>query len=289
MLARGRAASATGWSHGTGHMVRCRPATQWNTVVGFAQVGGRRCFMAHPDRGSCVRLSGDSVWANTYPRCHRYSFRRWTEQLTHHRLRRRCELPNCRCGPRSLAVTVNYCRTGSSIPNAISRGLPVALTSVCPPRLRWILCFRVSAFSLPDRRRRLARRSHWRFGIGAATTRANRAFGSAAGPGRARPRGSFGVDLSRTVGWFASLCPVHLDPGSVDLAEALSGGAALGQVLKQIKKQLRCLPDKGIGYSLLRYFNPATAPIPAFPPLSNRFTYLGQVSASANSTLDPVL
>ena len=33
------------------------------------------------------------------------------------------------------------------------------------------------------------------------------------------------VDLSRTVGWFTSLFPVRLDPGALDLDEALAGGA----------------------------------------------------------------
>ena len=32
------------------------------------------------------------------------------------------------------------------------------------------------------------------------------------------------VDLTRTVGWFTSLYPVRLDPGALDLEEALSGG-----------------------------------------------------------------
>ena len=35
------------------------------------------------------------------------------------------------------------------------------------------------------------------------------------------------IDLTRTVGWFTSLYPVRLDPGPLDLEEALSGGAAL--------------------------------------------------------------
>ena len=40
------------------------------------------------------------------------------------------------------------------------------------------------------------------------------------------------VDLSRTVGWFTSLFPVRLDPGALDLDEALAGGPALGRALK---------------------------------------------------------
>ena len=67
------------------------------------------------------------------------------------------------------------------------------------------------------------------------------------------------VDLSRTVGWFTSLFPVRLDPGALDLDEALAGGPALGRALKSIKEQLRALPDNGLGYGLLRYLNPQTA------------------------------
>ena len=65
------------------------------------------------------------------------------------------------------------------------------------------------------------------------------------------------VDLSRTVGWFTSLYPVRLDPGAIDLAEAMAGGAALGRAVKSIKEQLRGLKDNGLGYGLLRYLNAA--------------------------------
>ncbi len=65
--------------------------------------------------------------------------------------------------------------------------------------------------------------------------------------------------LTRTVGWFTSLYPVRLDPGLLDLEEALGGGAALGRALKTIKEQLRAMPGKGLGYGLLRYLNPQTA------------------------------
>ncbi|KTC56352.1 hypothetical protein AO262_26535 [Pseudomonas fluorescens ABAC62] len=50
------------------------------------------------------------------------------------------------------------------------------------------------------------------------------------------------TDLSRTVGWFTSLFPVRLTPT-----------ADLGQSLKAIKEQLRAVPQKGLGYGLLRY------------------------------------
>ena len=88
------------------------------------------------------------------------------------------------------------------------------------------------------------------------------------------------VDLSRTVGWFTSLYPVRLDPGAIDLEEALAGGAALGRAVKNIKEQLRALKDHGLGYGLLRYLNPQTASQLAGyagPQLS--FNYLGRFAA----------
>ena len=47
----------------------------------------------------------------------------------------------------------------------------------------------------------------------------------------------FGIDLSRTVGWFTSMSPVRLDMGTLDVEEALAGGEVLGRALKLIKEQ----------------------------------------------------
>ncbi|MGC9498925.1 condensation domain-containing protein, partial [Streptomyces sp. WG7] len=65
-----------------------------------------------------------------------------------------------------------------------------------------------------------------------------------------------GADLSRTVGWFTSLYPVAVDPGAHDTDELFRGGPALGAAFKTVKEQLRAIPDKGIGYGLLRHLNP---------------------------------
>jgi amino acid adenylation domain-containing protein/non-ribosomal peptide synthase protein (TIGR01720 family) len=86
-----------------------------------------------------------------------------------------------------------------------------------------------------------------------------------------------GVDLSRTFGWFTSVFPVRLDPGAIDVDEALSGGASAGRALKQIKEQLRALPDHGLGYGVLRYLNPETAPkLAEFAAPQISFNYLGR-------------
>ncbi|MEV7940334.1 amino acid adenylation domain-containing protein, partial [Kitasatospora sp. NPDC088264] len=68
-----------------------------------------------------------------------------------------------------------------------------------------------------------------------------------------------GADLSRTIGWFTSMFPVRLDTGRVDLDDAFAGGPAAGRVIKAVKEQLRAVPDKGLGYGLLRYLNAETA------------------------------
>ena len=85
------------------------------------------------------------------------------------------------------------------------------------------------------------------------------------------------------MGWFTSLYPVRLDPGLLDLEEALSGGPALGRALKTIKEQLRAVPGKGLGYGLLRYLNDETAAElagSAAPQLG--FNYLGRFAAGGD-------
>ncbi|HEY0420380.1 MAG TPA: condensation domain-containing protein, partial [Acetobacteraceae bacterium] len=94
------------------------------------------------------------------------------------------------------------------------------------------------------------------------------------------------VDLTRTVGWFTSLYPVRLDPGLLDLEDALSGGAALGRALKTIKEQLRAVPGKGLGYGLLRYLNGATASaLAGLPAPQLGFNYLGRFAAGGDGAV----
>jgi non-ribosomal peptide synthase protein (TIGR01720 family) len=106
--------------------------------------------------------------------------------------------------------------------------------------------------------------------------------------GHGREEACAGVDLSRTVGWLTSLCPVRLDIGAVDLDEALAGGAALGRALKLIKEQLRALADNGLGYGLLRYLNAETASQLsglAVPQIG--FNYLGRLAARGTADWGP--
>ncbi|MGZ9933865.1 amino acid adenylation domain-containing protein [Streptomyces sp. NC-S4] len=85
------------------------------------------------------------------------------------------------------------------------------------------------------------------------------------------------VDLSRTVGWFTTVFPVRLDLGDVDREEARASGPALATAVKRVKEQLRAVPDRGIGYGLLRHLNPRTARLLAAAPApSLGFNYLGR-------------
>ncbi|KAA8703861.1 non-ribosomal peptide synthetase [Pseudomonas proteolytica] len=82
------------------------------------------------------------------------------------------------------------------------------------------------------------------------------------------------IDLTRTVGWFTSLFPVKLTPA-----------AAPGQSIKQIKEQLRAIPNKGIGFGALRYLgdDQARASLCELPEPRITFNYLGQFDGSFDS------
>ncbi|MFF4732255.1 amino acid adenylation domain-containing protein [Streptomyces mirabilis] len=88
-----------------------------------------------------------------------------------------------------------------------------------------------------------------------------------------------GADLSRTVGWFTSMYPARVDVRGVDLADVLAGGPAAGTAIKLVKEQLRRIPDKGVGYGLLRSLNPEAGPqLADYPAPQIGFNYLGRVS-----------
>jgi amino acid adenylation domain-containing protein/non-ribosomal peptide synthase protein (TIGR01720 family) len=92
-----------------------------------------------------------------------------------------------------------------------------------------------------------------------------------------------GVDLSRTMGWFTTLFPVRLDPG-VDWEHVHTSGPELGAAVKQVKEQLRALPDHGIGFGLLRYLNSQTGPqLAALARPQIGFNYLGRFPAAGSA------
>ncbi|ARV58848.1 hypothetical protein BZZ01_09555 [Nostocales cyanobacterium HT-58-2] len=86
------------------------------------------------------------------------------------------------------------------------------------------------------------------------------------------------VDLSRTVGWFTSLFPVLLQLPLSEQPES---------VIKSIKEQLRAIPNRGMGYGILRYLckeqtihqQLQTIPLPEIS-----FNYLGQFDQVQSQT-----
>ncbi|OLF14222.1 hypothetical protein BLA60_03535 [Actinophytocola xinjiangensis] len=87
-----------------------------------------------------------------------------------------------------------------------------------------------------------------------------------------------GADTSRTVGWFTTLYPVRL-PGATDLST----------VVRQVREALRAVPDRGIGYGLLRHLNDTTAAdLAALPAPQVRFNYLGRLTAGTDRPFEPV-
>ncbi len=79
------------------------------------------------------------------------------------------------------------------------------------------------------------------------------------------------VDLSRTVGWFTTVFPILLDLGEK---------SHLGEALKSVKEQLRRIPNRGIGYGLLRYLSDdkeIAAKLRELPQAEVIFNYLGQL------------
>ncbi|WP_395599089.1 non-ribosomal peptide synthase/polyketide synthase [Pseudomonas sp. A1437] len=79
------------------------------------------------------------------------------------------------------------------------------------------------------------------------------------------------IDLTRTVGWFTSVFPVRLTPAD-----------SLASAIKQIKEQLRAIPNKGLGFGVLRHLGDeqVQASLKALPVPRITFNYLGQFDGS---------
>ncbi|MEV7242588.1 non-ribosomal peptide synthase/polyketide synthase [Streptomyces sp. NPDC093248] len=80
------------------------------------------------------------------------------------------------------------------------------------------------------------------------------------------------VDLSRTVGWFTSLYPVALTVPAGDW----------GTALKSVKEQLRAVPDRGLGYGVLRHLA-RDERLTGAPGPGITFNYLGRFDWSADT------
>ncbi|HYG10269.1 MAG TPA: condensation domain-containing protein, partial [Pyrinomonadaceae bacterium] len=87
-----------------------------------------------------------------------------------------------------------------------------------------------------------------------------------------------GLDVSRTVGWFTTIFPVLLEQ---------EGNWHPGETLRQVKEQLRAMPQRGIGYGLLRYLSQdesIRAQLAELPPAELIFNYLGQLDGTLSET-----
>ena len=93
-------------------------------------------------------------------------------------------------------------------------------------------------------------------------------------------RESESLDVSRTVGWFTTLFPVHLR----------LVGSEYGHNVQAIKKQMRSIPQKGMRYGLLRYLNQHTAPrLASLPEAEVIFNYGGQLRTVNIKAMDDEL
>ncbi|EHM23983.1 putative non-ribosomal peptide synthetase [Streptomyces sp. W007] len=88
-----------------------------------------------------------------------------------------------------------------------------------------------------------------------------------------------GIDLSRTVGWLTALYPVRLPATGCSWSDVRSAGTALTRALRQAKETLRAIPDRGIGYGVLRHLDPAgQATLDGRTPPQLGFNYLGRLA-----------
>lgn len=87
------------------------------------------------------------------------------------------------------------------------------------------------------------------------------------------------IDFSRTVGWFTSQYPVLLDM-SRSSGNRGSGDEVLAAQLKDVKESIRRIPNKGVGFGILKYLtakeNKEGLNFKLHPEIS--FNYLGQLS-----------
>ncbi|NOR44631.1 MAG: hypothetical protein GQ534_03515, partial [Candidatus Delongbacteria bacterium] len=84
------------------------------------------------------------------------------------------------------------------------------------------------------------------------------------------------IDLTRTIGWFTNIYPISLDMKSQELKKQI----------KNIKMSLSSIPDKGMGYGLLKYIRNKMLNKGKIQEL--RFNYLGQYNGANNGLFEYV-
>ncbi len=110
------------------------------------------------------------------------------------------------------------------------------------------------------------------------------AFALTVGPARVELEGhgreefADGIDLSRTVGWFTTLYPVHLDAGCPWPTDPADLDGALARI-----RDTQTSARTGFGHGLLRHLNPQTAPLLArVPSPAYAFNYLGRFDVAGD-------
>ncbi|AIG79241.1 Hypothetical protein AJAP_32135 [Amycolatopsis japonica] len=87
------------------------------------------------------------------------------------------------------------------------------------------------------------------------------------------------MDLSRTLGWFTDVHPLRLDTAGADTP---------GQLLKQVKENVRAVPDGGLGFGMLRYLDDEAGKVlAALPSPEIGFNYLGRFSPRPDGDAEP--
>lgn len=85
-----------------------------------------------------------------------------------------------------------------------------------------------------------------------------------------------GIDISRTIGWFTSIYPVLISCNNKD---------DVANLLREVKQTLKKIPNKGIGYGILKYLTSANnkedISCTLQPEIS--FNYLGQFDADLSN------
>ncbi|MFD8487328.1 amino acid adenylation domain-containing protein [Streptomyces sp. NPDC059712] len=120
--------------------------------------------------------------------------------------------------------------------------------------------------------------ARWRRDLGQEQTFAHLELeGHGREPRFVAPSAGFEPELSRTVGWFTTLFPATVDPGT---ATDPTAPEHLAAALKAVKEDLARVPDNGVSYGALRHLAQVAFDTPAPQVL---FNYLGRFDAGSSA------
>ncbi|MET8654896.1 amino acid adenylation domain-containing protein [Nocardia aurea] len=209
------------------------------------------------------------------------SFRRWAHAIAEQTESRRAELPlwqrilrtdDPAIGHRAADPAVDVVSTMAQLTTTVDAAIADAVLDIAPARFHCgaddVL---LAALTMAVGR--------WRDRTGALFTLEGHGREESVLPG---------ADVARTVGWFTSVYPVAVDLTGIDLDEAFAGGPAAGAAIKAAKEQLRAVPDRGVGYGMLRYLDREGAAALADAPVPQiSFNYLGRSAGGTDEAWMP--